>query len=201
MAQSTFDATAGNDGSGYYAHTAWPPNGGTWAADDTTSDYVSKLKTGGTYIQDVAFFRWDTSSLPDDATIDGATLKLHVVSKTDDDNYSLVGDYYDFGGEPSVAGDWIETSNPSIFTAIDLTGIATGAVRSITLTDLTGISRTGVTGIRLTLSSGTPVGNNSLEVAAAENTSSLPVPQLVVDYTPAAGGSPRARLTLTGCGA
>lgn len=185
MPSTTFSITANaDDGSGYYQSASWPPSGGTWTNTTGGSGWVSKIVSGD-YFNDITLLRFDTSSIPDDATIDSAVLKLYCISKQDVGSYALVGDYYDFGGTPTVAGDWVETASPSIWSALDLGSITTSAVNNITLTDLTGISKTGYTGIRLTLSSGTPVDaslEGSLEFAMLDH-ATLQEPQLEVTYT------------------
>lgn len=183
MPVDTFSTLAGNDGTGFYQHTAWPPNPGTWFGDAATELWVAKSLAATIYSADITCLRWDTSSIPDNATITAALVQLYTISKVDSDNYSIVGDYYDFGGEPTVAGDWIETASPSIFSAADLSSVPTGVVNEVELTDLSGISKTGITGIRLTLSTGTPViGENNILFADAEDTVNQE-PRLVVTYS------------------
>lgn len=180
-------AVDNDDGSGYMQKASWPPSAGTWA--DTTSGniWVSKVFGASVYTQDLAFVRFDTSTIADTAVISAATLQLYMVSRTQGsagaNNYSLVGDYYDFGGEPTVSGDWIETSSPSIFTAVDLDTFTLSAVNNITLTNFSGINLTGYTGIRLTLSSGTPTTDNWVEIADREAANQEP--RLQVTYTTA----------------
>ena len=175
-------AADADDGTGYYQDSSWPPSGGTWSDYTGGNIFASKVYDGAsTYTQDSAFLRFDTSSIPDGATITAASLSLYVVAKADSESYSLVGDYYDFGGEPTVAGDYEETPATSIFTAEDLTGIGTGTILAVDLTDLTGINKTGYTGIRLTLSAGTPTSNNYLEIADHESANTEPT--LEVTYT------------------
>jgi hypothetical protein len=134
------------------------------------------------FSQDIAYFRFDTSSLPDTAVVSGATLKLYINSKgTSVDNMSVVGDYYDFGGEPVVTGDYIQTASPSIITPVSINGVATGVVVDFVFTDFTGISLTGITGIRLTCSAGTPTSGNDnyIEIAQREH-ATLQEPQFDV---------------------
>jgi hypothetical protein len=187
MPTTTFAiSSAANDGSGYYESTSWPPNGGTWTADDGTSLWVSKTRVGNIYYNDVAFLRFDTSSLGSGATVTGATLALYVISRSTSQSASLLADYYDFGGEPSGSEDWVLTSSPAILSQ-SVSSLTTGAVNSITITDLSGISKTGITGIRLTLSAITPTGTNEVEIAAYEHTT-LQEPRLTVTYTTGGGG-------------
>lgn len=181
-------SAAGNDGTGFRQAATWAGIGaGSFTADDGSTLFVSKLHSGSTFFADVSFLRFDTSALPEGITVTGANLLLFVIGKQDQDTtFGLVADYYDFGGEPSVAGDWIETASPSILAATDLGVISTGGVNTIALSDFTGISTSGFTGIRLTLSAGTPGSPdvvNSLDIAAQEHASQEP--RLEVTYTEA----------------
>jgi hypothetical protein len=193
MPTDTFTiATAADDGSGYYVSTnTWPPNppaaGSTFV--DEPGDLLIAVKEDNPagppdYYAEVCCMRWDTSSIPDAATITGVDLKLHLVSVTTTLTRNLVGDYFDFGGEPTVAADWILSANPSIFTAVDVASLTVGAVNTFALTDLTGISKTGFTGIRLTIDNNTsPVDNKSAARFASFEDPTNPAPQLVVTYT------------------
>jgi len=179
-------AVAGDDGDLEYSHSSWPANGGTFINTAAYANGVVAAKSLylGTYYNAVALLRFNTGAIPDDATITGVVLKLYIESKLDSaDNYGLVGDYYDFGGEPTVAGDWIETAT-SIFTAIDIGSLTATAQNNITLTNLSGINKTGYTGIRLTLTGGTPTTLNSVRVGKHE--SSQPA-VLEVTYTGGTG--------------
>jgi len=145
--------------------------------------------------------RWDTSVIGSGSTVTAATLKVYVISKQlNEAGRSLVGDYYDFGSEPTVGADWVETASPSIFTAIGIGSITAGAVNNITLTDLSGISRTGYTGIRLTLSSGAPTaGNTDFVQFATREHATFQEPRLSVTWT--GGGQtlrPDADITTSG---
>ena len=183
--------TDADDGSGYYAHSAWPPNsGGAFTARDSTVVRVQKSDDGGggTY-GEVGLLRFDTSTLPDEAVVTGAELVLYIADMIDNDGYSLVGDYYDFGGEATVAGDWVETSSSSVILATTLSDLSSGAVHIIPFTDLDGIDLEGVTGIRLTLSSGTPTAFNLIDIPAVEDTT-LPEARLFITYTLAEGAVP-----------
>jgi hypothetical protein len=196
MPTDTFSITsAANDGTGYKSGSSWPPAGAWTDYSDNSDNYLWIYKinnsTSPLYENDLTFLRFDTSSIADGSTVTGAVLKLYAISKTDNDNFGVVGDYYDFGGEPTVDADYTEYSTPSIWTAVDLSAITASAVNDFTLTDLTGISLSGYTGIRVTLSSGTPgIGHgqdSSVAWAAYEHASQEP--RLEVTYTEAAGGS------------
>ena len=186
MPTDTFPiAAATDDGCGLWTSGSWPPS---FSADESDTELICSKALVGNYVEEISFMRWDTSTLPDDSTIDSANLQLYATSRNDtSDNYSLVGDYYDFGGEPVVAGDFIETASPTIFTAKDIGTFTLSAVNTIALTDLTGISKTGTTGIRLTLSSGTPAAENYIIFAAFEHAQQEP--RLEVTWTAAPAGT------------
>ena len=59
-----------------------------------------------------SLLRWDTSALPADAVIQGASLKAVVMTFRDNDAANLTADWY----------DWGETCDASDFTAVPLTG-------------------------------------------------------------------------------
>jgi hypothetical protein len=190
-------SSAANDGSCYKQGSTWPPT--TFAVDDGVDQYATKIKIGSTYFADVSCLRFDTSSIPDTATITAANLLIDVIAKADDDTtFSLVGEYYDFGGEPSDSTDWKETASPQIL-SVDIGSITAGAVNSIPLTDLSGINKTGITGIRLTLSAGTPTGQNGVHYAAQEHTTRQEA-RLEVTYTVAGGGAVTRTFSLLGVG-
>lgn len=186
MPTTTFSiSVAADDGSGYYGSTSWPPNGGTFGVDDDTILWVTKGLSGTIYYNDFSLLRFNTSSLGSGATITDVVLKLYCVAKNGGSSgatFALVGDYYDFGGEPTVAGDWTETVSSSIFSGVLFANLTTSVVNNITLSDLSGINKTGFTGIRLTLSAGTPTAANDLQFAALEHATFIE-PQLEVTYT------------------
>lgn len=175
-----------DDGTGYREAATWAGIGtGTFTAESTPELWISK-NSGGGFFDDNTFLEIDTSNLPDMATVVGARLKLYVLSKDDSaDNFSVVGDYYHFGGEPSVAADWVITSPlPSIFGAVaneDVTGWTNNAWNYATIYDVGGINKYGYTGIRLTLSDGTPTAANGLSFAGSEDITNPP-PTLDIDY-------------------
>lgn len=200
MPTDTFPiASAGNDGCGYRTDTVWA-NISTGAYTDESDlpgnvIYVAKYRTaGGDYFNENLYLRWDTSSLPDDATVTSANLLLFItdIIETSDD-FEYAADFYDFGGEPSVAGDWELTSSGDAITVIDPDSLTSGAVNTIALTGLSGISLNGFTGIRLApndSSSPTVNGDAWLEVAAFEHASQEP--RLEVTYTVPSAGVPIA---------
>ena len=180
-------ANGNDDGTGYRQNTSWASIGsGAFTAESTANIWASKVYDGSTnYFEDVAWVRFDTSSIPDNAIIKAARLKFWAVGKADSaNNFALIADYYDFGGEPSVAGDWIQTASPNILESYDLTAVLSGAWNVQEITDLRGINKVGYTGIRLTLdAAATPTTDNHVEMNAFESGAGLPVVTLDVDYT------------------
>ncbi len=142
---------------------------------------VGRRAAFGSYYVFVGLLRFDTSALPDGATVTSAVLRLHVKGKADGDNRGLVGEWYGASNWPIDGGDWSLNSSGTALPAADLTGIPVGSVSSFDLVGLGSVSRTGSTGLRLHLSGGQPSADNYLQAAAFED--SLPEPQLVVSYT------------------
>ena len=209
MPTDTFPVAAdANDGwGGWVAEQAggglWPPAGSPGSHFETDAGLgfpdILVLSKREIYEAMITCLRFDTSTIPDTAVIASANLELYAVSRDEfGNNYNMVGDYYDYGGSPLVAGDWIETASPSIFTAVDITGLTLSAVNTITLTDLTGINKTGFTGIRLTLSAGTPTVANVMRFASREHATGQE-PRLIVDYTTIGPGASKG-LGLLGAG-
>lgn len=204
MPTDTFPITAdSNNGSGFWQDNTWANILTPSTFGDESSDavvYVTQGDFGADFVMELSFFRWDTSSIPAAATITAANLLLYATTKVDGvNNLSMVGDYYDYGGSPTVVGDGIYAASPSIFSAADLGAITTSAVNTFALTDLTGIKRngetngqgfTGITGIRLTLSLGSgtpPTVDNHVQFASLASANQEP--RLEVTYTvPSAGG-------------
>ena len=139
------------------------------------------------YYAEVGLLRFNTGAvLPDGATLTGANLILTASENVfgSGTEFDLVGDYYAYDGVPTVTGDWIETASPSIFSAWDMNGLASGDTETIPLTDLSGISTTGYTGIRLTMTAGTPSTGTSVSFASLNN-ATWQEPRLEVTYTEA----------------
>jgi hypothetical protein len=128
----------------------------------------------------VSLLRFDTSSLPDDATVTGATLRLYVTQKADADSRSLVGEWYGAGNWPIDAADYVLSSSGSAFTGGDVTQIRTGATNDFALSGLGSVSRTGATALRLHVDGGQPSGDNYVQFASFESGQK---PQLIVTYT------------------
>ena len=185
MAVVTFPiATGDDDGTGYREAATWAgiPTG-TFGADPGTTDlWVSKQTASGTKFCDNTYLRFDTSSIPDGATIVSATLQIYVLTANSADGYSVVGDSYDFGGDPAVVGDWVQSGSPAILSRT-ANGLTDAALNDFPLSDLSAINKSGYTGIRLTLSAGDPTDlqTNLVQIGSFEH-GSVQEPRLEVTY-------------------
>lgn len=124
--------------------------------------------------------RFDTSGLPDDATITGATLSVWCATYSRTDALNVVFEYFDFA---STNSDY--AVNPTGTVAATVLHSSLGPVNAnnqIPLTDFSGISKTGNTSFRVHLTGGTPTASNWYYFAALEHTT-LAEAQLIVTYT------------------
>lgn len=174
------------------------------ASDDTsTTGQVGQRFGAGQYFIMRAFLGlFDASAIPDDATVNSAT--LYVCADTDNSTTdfnvqvyrylwasTLAGNReanYDgaYGGSATLEGTLRDTS----------AGWSSGTYYSLAL-DPAGISKTGLTGYTLASSrdiSGTaPAGNEYVLFRTADFASTTSDPYIDVVYTPAASGQPTSR--------
>src|SRR5262245_58855510 len=166
MPTVTFTVASAADDGDIIRNGSWPPAGSYTVGDGTVAFSANDSPSSGNYNTYVALFRWDTSSIPDNATIISATFITWCHQRGEADTpgtYSVVGDYYDFGGEPSDGSDWTFVCSPSIFTAFTIASMPSSDIAyRLPLTDLTGINKSGYTGIRVSLDNPTPPGLSNL---------------------------------------
>jgi hypothetical protein len=165
------------------ASGGYPPSGSV--ITNTTAPFLAaarRLSHNNDYSVMAALLRFDTSALPDGATVTAAALELRVTGKADADNRALQAEWYPASSWPIDGGDWSLDSSATALAGADLTGIATGQVTSFPLTGLGGLSTTGSTALRLHVSGGQPAGENYLVLAAFED-ASLPAAQLVLEWS------------------
>lgn len=181
MPTETFTITANaQDDGAQMSDASWATvvsGGGSFSArtGNATAVVVKAANFGEFYIYN-ALFRFDTSSLPDAAVITAARLKIYVDSANDTaDDVEYAADFYDFGGEPAVSGDWEASSSGNAIATIDPDLLTTSAVNNIDLTGLSGINKSGYTGIRIAPKDTTePTGDNFIRFAANEHGSGDP---------------------------
>jgi hypothetical protein len=174
VAANADDAIASKTG------TSYPPTGTTGISTTTPNIEPSRTYDGTNYTIRVGLLRWDTSSLPDNAIISEAKLRLYVNTVQNVDSRDLTADWYTWG--PVATGDYSETAQTTALSGTALSGISTGGYREFTLLSPTTVNLTGYTGIRLHISGGSPTGNNYVQTTAHDNGPSQAA-QLEVTYT------------------
>ncbi len=210
----TYYSASGGDGEIYHGGSSvWSTihDATSGTADDTSSTayvYSEYYGGGGDFWQARVALPFDTSGLPDSATIATATLYVYVDTKSDADN-----DGDDFirviqnttASETSLAnGDWDEIGAVDNSTAgasdTDITGISTGGYLAIPLntTGVGWISKTGYT--KLGLREGhdakdTPPAGNGLtgvRIHTADYTGTSRDPYIEISYTTGSPSQPLA---------
>ncbi|MBI5794240.1 VCBS repeat-containing protein, partial [Candidatus Uhrbacteria bacterium] len=187
--------------------TAHDATSGSYASSTSTYGQVGTYKYTSSYFIARSFLPFDTSSIPDDATVTAAALNVYVYSKTDDDN-----DGDDFvtlvqASQPStttlttadydLAGSAIDNPTEGIDTSErkDITSVSSNAYLSFTLNSagLGWVSPTGTTKLALreghdiidsafTSSSTTYSKYNRLNYRSSEYTGTAYDPYLTVTY-------------------
>ncbi|MCP9485244.1 MAG: hypothetical protein MSC30_05260 [Gaiellaceae bacterium MAG52_C11] len=160
----------------------YPPSGSPIA--NSTGSFVTagRRLAFGEYEILTALLRFDTSALPDNATITSAKLRIHVTAKADANDRSLVGEWYDPAAWPIDPADWALTVGTSALPGTDLTGLTKNTTADLILSTPGSVSLTGTTGLRLGISGDQPTGDNLVQLAALEHPSK-PEPQLLITYT------------------
>ena len=126
--------------------------------------------------------RFDTSAIPDDATVTGVTFRAQVMGKVSADGRNLVGEWYDPAGWPIDAGDYALNSSAMALAAMSIAQIVAGAQNDFPLAAPASLSKTGLTALRLFVDGGQPTGDNYVQFASYDH-ATLTEPQLVVTYT------------------
>ena len=111
---------------------------------------VGRRAAFGNYQVFVGLLRFDTSALPDGATVTSAALRLHVLGKADGDNRGLVAEWYGASNWPIDAGDWsLASSGTRVAGGGHHRDLRSGRASSFDLVGLGSVSTTGSTGLRL----------------------------------------------------
>lgn len=132
----------------------------------------------------VGLMRWDTSSIPDGATITGATLRLYYYATGANTNaLSNTGDWYVFDG--TDANDYSHAALTTAFSGFDASAGGFGSYDIALSNAATNVSTSGYTGIRMHMSQraadAAPTGANEWYFSSWDHATN-PEPQLIVAY-------------------
>lgn len=148
---------------------------------------VNDLAAANEYLIHNGFMRWSTSSLPDTAVINAATLRVYGTYRRNDDNRKITADYYT--AWPIDCADYSASAQTNASGSAGWTFPSSNGTTDFALTALSNISKTGYTGLRMHVTGGTPTGENRFHAAAYDDTS-LTAPQLLITYNNSAPGTP-----------
>jgi len=176
--------------------TAWTAASGTV---DSSNTGIGQFISGGTYSIFRSFFYFDTSPIPDDATITNGTLKLYGNTDVSDTDFlmTIQNGQPTYPTDPMAATDYNKVYYSGDGGSLTTVGFTTTGYNNIPLNaaGLTWISKTGTTKLCVRSSreiAGTaPTGNEIVAVEVAEGAHD---PQLVVNYYETAA----ATVTVTG---
>ena len=165
-----------NGSSDGYAHavdtTYAAASGGTpasllWKDTDTTM-YVGRTYDGvSDYTVDTVVLQFDTSGIPDTATVQSAFLDILPPSCGSTDTRNLVGEYYT--GSLATTAHTANISGTACFADKSISTIVANQLLSLPLTNISNISKTGVTKLRLQVSGGSPTGSNWVGISGFES--------------------------------
>jgi hypothetical protein len=191
MPTDTFSIATGLD-DGHVARESaspgeWPVTGSFSVLDTFTNLIVRKAQFPAFSDCAVALLRFDTSTIPDGATITGATLRLQTLAVGALTDRNIQVGYYASSNWPIDSGDWSGADNPgSDAGTFPITDFAVGTQEDLVLSSPTSVSKTGYTGLRISISGAEPIEQNPddyrVEWAALEHATELE-PRLLVTYT------------------
>lgn len=188
----TFNSVASQDG------RLWESgeNGNVGGGGNSTDNTTAALRVGDTNVDEQykSIVSFDTSSIPDTATITSATLRLVRGTSSGTNPFTTHGSCVvdivtgGFGGSTTFAiADWqapATSINVSILTSPPSNGsVSTG---NLNAAGLAAINKTGTTQLRIgfTLDDNDDLGYDYIGFYAGENATTSNKPQLTVTYTP-----------------
>lgn len=184
----TSDFTATVDGAGAFSGGSYPP--ASFTNNDGLDVYTSRQFNGTTYFIDNGFLTFNTSSLPDTATVTSATLEVFVTEIVNNHALSIVGEYYAWDGS-TAAGDITADEVGGAFSPVTYADVGVGQ-HIFTLTNVSNISKTGNTSFRLKTtkraSDAAPTALQYMVIASIEH-ATQPEAILHVTYTEASSGA------------
>ena len=123
--------------------------------------------------------RWDTSSIPNDARILSATLRIYALDFESVDGKTLSADWYT--AWPIDADDYVFAAQTGAFSGLAISSVPNNADKDVALSaPEANISKTGYTGLRVHVSTETPTGRNGGIWAAFGHAQAAP--RLIVEY-------------------
>jgi arylsulfatase A-like enzyme len=138
------------------------------------------LHPGGNYEIVNGLLRFNTSNLPDDATITGARLQVDIVFMESANGLSLTGDWFNWDGSNAEA-DYSAMAQTGAIAPIEIGYFVSGPKSFDLLNASTNISKTGTSSLRLHIDGGPPTGMNYVKLASW-NHDTAAEPKLVVTY-------------------
>ncbi|MFI5397413.1 MAG: hypothetical protein ACHQ9S_17890 [Candidatus Binatia bacterium] len=172
------------------AHS-YPLNASASLSVDSTKVQIESFRSGldGTdFVVYNGLLRWDTSSLPDGATIKQAWLRFHVIAKGFADALQLTAGWYDWSNNGGAGPeDWTATPETSALAGINISDLTVGSGywNVVPLSGFEqGVSTSGFSSLRLHISERpndeAPTGQNYVIWSSFE--SGLPA-ELTVCYS------------------
>jgi len=188
----TFSSVAAQDGRIWEVGETSNGGGGGNSTDNTTA----ALRVGDTDVDEQykSLVSFDTSSIPDTATITAATLRLVRGTSSGTNPFTTHGTCTvdisngGFGGSATFAfADWQAAATATgVATMSNPTANGSASTGTLSAAGLAAISKTGTTQLRLTftLDDNDDLGYDYIGFYAGENTTASNKPQLTVTYTP-----------------
>ena len=145
-----------------------------------TTSAVIYSSTGASDVAN-AYIRWDTSDIPDTASVTAASYDPYVISTANTAARNFTGEWYSPSNWPITCANHTPPSGTDAFN-VTIASLSTAARNTIALTTPSNVSKTGYTALRTGVS-GIDSGTNSVSIASYESTSPNAPPQLSVTYT------------------
>ena len=118
----------------------------------------------------VGLLRFDTSALPDGATVTGATLRLYVTDRESDNGRSLVGEWYSAANWPIDATDYALNAAATAHAGTPIKLAHRQLPEQLRPPKPHFGLRTGFTGLRLHVDAAAPNGENNVFLNSFEKT-------------------------------
>ena len=193
MPETVFSIAASADDTNLFRTGVTYPPSTTDGGNQNANTFLDVRKSTG-FETHIMFLKFNTSSLPDAATVTGASLKLYADSKASADARDVNFEWYTWT-TPAHPTDWADVVGTTA-AVVTVASITTGAVNTIALSSPgENVNKTGNTTLRFGLSGGQPTGSNEIFFIAFDH-ATLVEPQLVVYYAlpPDYSQFPKAKL-------